>query len=73
MSIINFLSAAIYKRLQRDTVYLANGLSGTRRVTLTWAPSRLERGPYTGRGAKLAGLVNGRTRHPKIKEPARLL
>ena len=32
------------------------------RVTLTWAPSRLQRGPYTGRGAKPAGLVSGRTR-----------
>ncbi len=49
------------------------------RVTLAWAPSRLQRGPYTGRGAKPAGLVNGRTRlfselfDFKIKEPARLL
>src|SRR6476469_2701833 len=34
----------------------------SRRVTLTWAPSRLQRGPYTGRGAKPTGLVSGRTR-----------
>jgi hypothetical protein len=35
-----------------------------RRVTLTWEPSRLQRGPYTGRGAKPTGLVSGRTRLP---------
>jgi len=32
------------------------------RVALTWEPSRLQRGPYTGRGAKPAGLVSDRTR-----------
>jgi hypothetical protein len=31
------------------------------RVALTWEPSRLQRGPYTGRGAKPAGLVSDRT------------
>ena len=34
----------------------------SQRVALTWEPSRLQRGPYTGRGAKLAGLVSDRTR-----------
>ncbi len=34
----------------------------SQRVALTWAPSRLQRGPYTGRGAKPAGLVGDRTR-----------
>jgi CheY-like chemotaxis protein len=32
------------------------------RVASTWEPSRLQRGPYTGRGAKPAGLVSDRTR-----------
>mgnify|MGYP001582055714 CR=1 FL=1 len=31
-------------------------------VALTWEPSRLQRGPYTGRGAKPAGLASDRTR-----------
>src|SRR5882762_7453121 len=34
----------------------------SQRVALTWEPSRLQRGPYTGRGAKPAGLVSDRTR-----------
>ena len=32
------------------------------RAALTWAPNRLQRGPYTGRGPKPVGLVSDRTR-----------
>jgi hypothetical protein len=42
-------SAAIHKRLQRSIIRLANGLRLLSwRVTLTWAPSRLQRGPTPG-------------------------
>ncbi|MEO7861024.1 MAG: hypothetical protein ABIU05_11355 [Nitrospirales bacterium] len=54
--------------MRQDRLYIT-----VQAVTLTWEPSRLERDLYTRRGAKPDGLVNGRTRHPKLKEPARLL
>ncbi len=40
------------------------------RVAATWEPSRLQRGPHTGRGAKPAGLVADRTRSPFKIPPA---
>jgi hypothetical protein len=47
-----------------DTLSLQTdeGIVSLRRVTLDWEPSRLQRGPYTGRGAKPTGLVSDRTR-----------
>src|SRR5262249_32741568 len=39
------------------------------RVAPTWAPSRPQRGPYTGRGARTAGLVGDRTRIVNPREP----
>ena len=47
-----------------DTLSLQTdeGIVSFRRVALDWEPSRLQRGPYTGRGAKPTGLVSDRTR-----------
>ena len=42
----------------------------SRWVASTWEPSRLQRGPYTGRGAKPAGLVGDRTRSFNWRSPA---
>jgi len=38
---------------------------------VTWASSRLQRGPYTGRSAKPAGLVSGWTK-PRLRVPPTL-